>query len=94
MSFHQMAPTFTFNNDNAQDVQRKALEYFKASTFTSYTELTPDTSVMNLHLEIKNIPGGKMVKDTCLFRVDAAKCNSPHILDVHVAHCQQQDKKC
>ncbi|KAM9306871.1 endoglin isoform 1-T2 [Pholidichthys leucotaenia] len=31
-------PTVKLNSDNATDVQRKALEHFKARTFTSYTE--------------------------------------------------------
>ncbi|XP_029024496.1 endoglin [Betta splendens] len=46
-------PRFEVTSDNAADVQRKALEQFKASAFTSYTELRLDESTVTLHLEIR-----------------------------------------
>lgn len=33
-------------NDSAESLQREALNYFKASTFTSYTELQPEDSML------------------------------------------------
>ncbi|XP_027138073.1 endoglin isoform X3 [Larimichthys crocea] len=50
-------PLLTSNNDSAVSVQRAALTHFKASTFTSYTELSPEDSMVLLVL-------GKMEKPT------------------------------
>ncbi|XP_034048011.1 endoglin [Thalassophryne amazonica] len=36
---HRIPPNLKLNNDSAEAVQSKALEYFKATTFTSYNEL-------------------------------------------------------
>ncbi|XP_056874795.1 endoglin isoform X2 [Takifugu flavidus] len=41
-------PWFTLNNDSAETVQKAALNYFKVSAFTSYTEVTPEDSMMLL----------------------------------------------
>ncbi|XP_068430694.1 endoglin isoform X2 [Clinocottus analis] len=43
-------PSVTLDIDNAEDVQKKALEYLKASTFTSYTELRLEGSMVSLVL--------------------------------------------
>ncbi|XP_026152395.1 endoglin [Mastacembelus armatus] len=52
----KISPSFTLNSDNAQVVQRKALELFKASTFTSYTELRPEDARILLVLGKNNNP--------------------------------------
>lgn len=59
---HRIQPTFTLNSDNAEDVQRMALNHFKASTFTSYTELKPEKSMVLLVLGKKDNPAGKTIK--------------------------------
>lgn len=41
-------PSFTLNNDSAETVQKAALNHFKISAFTSYTEVTPKDSMMML----------------------------------------------
>ncbi|XP_019746146.1 endoglin isoform X2 [Hippocampus comes] len=47
---HRMKPTFKLSSDQAKDVQREALDYFKADTFTSYTEMRPEGSQLLLVL--------------------------------------------
>ncbi|XP_022623785.1 uncharacterized protein LOC111238507 [Seriola dumerili] len=47
---HRVPPSYTMNSDNAEDVQRKALDVFKVSTFTSYTELRPVGSTIVMAL--------------------------------------------
>ncbi|XP_041666661.1 endoglin isoform X3 [Cheilinus undulatus] len=47
---HTVRPLITLNRDGAEDVQRKALDHFKVSTFTSYTELRPEDSSVLLVL--------------------------------------------
>nr|XP_020494057.1 endoglin-like isoform X1 [Labrus bergylta] len=51
---HIIPPLFTLSSDGAEDVQGKALEHFKATTFTSYTELRPEDSVVLLVLGKKD----------------------------------------
>ncbi|XP_042365538.1 endoglin isoform X2 [Plectropomus leopardus] len=51
---HKIEPLFTLNSDNAEDVQRKALDHFKATTFTSYTELRSEDSMVLLVLGRKD----------------------------------------
>ncbi|CAN9504323.1 unnamed protein product [Ophioblennius macclurei] len=51
---HRIQPSLTLNSDNAEDVQKKALDHFKASTFTSYTEFRPDDSLSLLVLGKKD----------------------------------------
>lgn len=41
-------PLFTLNNYSAETVQKAALNHFKVSAFTSYTEVTPEDSIMLL----------------------------------------------
>ncbi|XP_040914774.1 endoglin [Toxotes jaculatrix] len=53
---HRFSPNHTLNSDNAEDVQRKALELLKASTFTSYTELRPAQSPILLVFESNDNP--------------------------------------
>ncbi|XP_045922237.1 endoglin [Micropterus dolomieu] len=45
---HTIESKLTVNSDNAEDVQRKALDYFKTNTFTSYTELRLEDSLVLL----------------------------------------------
>lgn len=54
-----LPPRITLNNDSAESVQKAALNYFKASTFTSYTEVTPEDSVMMLVLGQKDNQEGE-----------------------------------
>ncbi|KAF1377601.1 hypothetical protein PFLUV_G00202470 [Perca fluviatilis] len=72
---HRIQPRFTLNIDNAQDVQRRALDHFKASTFTSYTELEPKESMVLLVLGKKDNPA---VTETVPTPVIAISTNAPH----------------
>ncbi|XP_053720621.1 endoglin [Synchiropus splendidus] len=45
-----IAPVITMNSSAAEDVQKKALDAFKVSTFTSYTEISPKASTVALVL--------------------------------------------
>ncbi|XP_051906414.1 endoglin [Hippocampus zosterae] len=47
---HRMQPMVQLSSDQAKDVQREALDYFKADTFTSYTEMRPEGSQLLLVL--------------------------------------------
>ncbi|XP_061554450.1 endoglin [Phycodurus eques] len=47
---HRIQPLFELSSDQAEDVQKKALDYFKADTFTSYTEMRPEGSQLLLVL--------------------------------------------
>ncbi|KAF6733262.1 Transforming growth factor beta receptor type 3 [Oryzias melastigma] len=40
---HDFKAQYTLNNDSAVDVQKVALDHFKANVFTSYTEVSQDT---------------------------------------------------
>ncbi|XP_029940535.1 endoglin isoform X2 [Salarias fasciatus] len=51
---HRIPPSFTLNSDNAEDVQKAALDHFKASTFTSYTEFRPKDGMSLLVLGKKD----------------------------------------
>ncbi|XP_010788475.1 endoglin isoform X2 [Notothenia coriiceps] len=53
---HIISPTITLNSGNAVDVQRKALDYFKASTFTSFTEFSPEYPMVLLVLRDNDNP--------------------------------------
>lgn len=57
---HRVGPSLTLRSDSAGDVQKKALEYFKATTFTSYNEFRSDESTVQVNLEIKDTPAGKI----------------------------------
>lgn len=43
-------PQLNLMSGNAAQVQKKALDYFNSTSFTSYTQLTPDDSMMFLNL--------------------------------------------
>ncbi|XP_029921917.1 endoglin isoform X2 [Myripristis murdjan] len=51
---HRLPPSVTLHSDNAEDVQKKALEYFKVNTFTSYTEISLESSMVSLVLGKKD----------------------------------------
>lgn len=68
---HTIPPFVTMDIDNAEDVQRKALDYFKASTFTSYTELRPEGSMVSLVLGKKDNSAGKTMKGKVVFNFEA-----------------------
>lgn len=54
-------PMLTLNNDSAESVQKAALSHFKASAFTSYTEVTPKDSAVLLVLGQKDEQAGEAV---------------------------------
>lgn len=54
-------PMLTLNNDSAESVQKAALNHFKASAFTSYTEVTPKDSAVLLVLGQKDKQAGEAV---------------------------------
>ncbi|KAM4635417.1 endoglin [Polymixia lowei] len=53
---HRLRPTITFTSDHAEDVQKKALEYFKATTVTSYSEIRLEGSMVSLTLGKRKNP--------------------------------------
>lgn len=55
------------NNDSAESVQREALNYFKANTFTSYTELRSGNSMILLVLGRKEDLAGETINAQNLF---------------------------
>ncbi|KAL3041653.1 hypothetical protein OYC64_019772 [Pagothenia borchgrevinki] len=72
---HRIPPLITLNSDNAVDVQRKALDYFKASTFTSYTEVRPEYPMVLLVLRNNDDPE---VIETAPPPVTPTTTNAPH----------------
>lgn len=67
---HKLLPNITVNNDGAESVQREALKYFKANTFTSYTELLPGATPIFLVLG-KEDSVGKTIRDQNLVWIRA-----------------------
>ncbi|XP_056146300.1 endoglin isoform X2 [Lampris incognitus] len=53
---HKLLPAVTMTSDNAEDVQKKALDYFKAKTFTIYTEIRPEGSMVLMVLRKRDYP--------------------------------------
>lgn len=72
---HKIQPLFTLNSDNAEDVQRTALDHFKATTFTSYTELRPEDSAVLLVLGRKDNPA---VLEPATTPAALVTTNAPH----------------
>ncbi|XP_034403493.1 endoglin [Cyclopterus lumpus] len=72
---HKIPPFVTLDIDNAEDVQRKALDHFKASTFTSYTELRPEGSMVSLVLGKKD---NSAVIEAAPAPVTPISTNAPH----------------
>ncbi|XP_019937983.1 endoglin isoform X2 [Paralichthys olivaceus] len=71
----RISPLHTLTSDNARDVQRKALEVFKVSTFTSYTELRPVNPTIILVLG-KN--DDLEVTNSTLGPINSSTSSSPH----------------
>ncbi|XP_040013296.1 endoglin isoform X2 [Xiphias gladius] len=71
---HRIPPSYTLTSDNADDVQRKALDIFKVSTFTSYTELRPADSTILLVL-VKNDPSATEIVPDPVITITT---NAPH----------------
>ncbi|XP_028273345.1 endoglin isoform X2 [Parambassis ranga] len=74
---HRVPPSVKLNSDNAEDVQRKALDHFKASTFTSYTEFRPEDPVILLVLRSK---ANTAVTETVTEPSISTTTNSPHLM--------------
>ncbi|XP_030005968.1 endoglin [Sphaeramia orbicularis] len=55
---HTIQPLVAMNTDRAEDVQKMALDYYKASTFTSYTEIKTKESALLLGLRKDDRPVG------------------------------------
>eukprot|EP00064_Thunnus_orientalis_P001162 superscaffoldBa00000076_g1164 len=72
---HKIQPVLTLNSDRAEDVQRMALDHFKASTFTSYTEIKPEGSMVLLVFEQKETPA---VTETVPVPVISITTTAPH----------------
>ncbi|XP_031715873.1 endoglin [Anarrhichthys ocellatus] len=72
---HRIPPFVTLDSDNAEEVQRKALDHFKVSTFTSYTELRPEDSMVSLVLGKKDNSGAVEAAPTPATPITA---NAPH----------------
>ena len=54
MSNHKIRPSVETSSDIAEEVQRKALEYFKSSSITTYFEIQPVGSTIILVLGHKD----------------------------------------
>ncbi|XP_023139547.2 endoglin [Amphiprion ocellaris] len=72
---HRIPPSVTLRSDIAVDVQRKALDHFKVTTFTSYTEIRPEDSMILLVLRKKDNPA---VTEATPETVNPITTNSPH----------------
>ncbi|XP_041754238.1 endoglin [Coregonus clupeaformis] len=51
---HRIPPTVTISTDNADAVQKKALDHFRASTITSYSEIRTEGTMVTLVLGNKD----------------------------------------
>ncbi|XP_060924932.1 endoglin isoform X2 [Limanda limanda] len=71
----RIPPSHTLNSDNARDVQRKALQVFNVSTFTSYTELRPANSTILLVLVKNDAPA---VAESTLEPINPIATTAPH----------------
>ncbi|XP_072309268.1 endoglin [Eucyclogobius newberryi] len=60
----QIPPKFSLESDKAETVQRMALEHFKTTSFTSYTEIIPVGSMIALRLQNKAINTETVVETT------------------------------
>lgn len=54
MGNHKLPPSLVTSIDSAEEVQKKALEYFKSSSITSYSEIRPLGSTISLYLGRKD----------------------------------------
>lgn len=52
---HRIPPMVSLNSDDAETVQKTALEHFKSTSFTSYTEILPEEPMIVLRLQKKAI---------------------------------------
>ncbi len=77
-----LPPLLTVNNDSAESVQREALNHFKATTFTSYTEVRPEDSTILLVLGKKGNPPGETIKVKMFFFSTSTKFHQSFIVDV------------
>uniref|UniRef100_A0A1A8QYR9 TGFBR3/Endoglin-like N-terminal domain-containing protein n=3 Tax=Nothobranchius TaxID=28779 RepID=A0A1A8QYR9_9TELE len=81
-SNHKINPTHTNspNSDRAGNVQRTALDYFSATHFCSYSEITLNSTAVSLIIEKAHSSGGvsPTVSGTAQKPNSAATTNSPH----------------
>uniref|UniRef100_A0A1A7Z057 TGFBR3/Endoglin-like N-terminal domain-containing protein n=1 Tax=Iconisemion striatum TaxID=60296 RepID=A0A1A7Z057_9TELE len=79
---HKISPTHknSPNSDHAGDVQRTALNYFSATHFTSYTEISPNSTAVSLIIENVQHSAGfsPTVTETPQKPNIAVTTNSPH----------------
>ncbi|KAJ0057097.1 hypothetical protein NL108_002017, partial [Boleophthalmus pectinirostris] len=77
MARHQIPPLVSLNSDVAEIVQRKALEHFKTTSFTSYTEIISEGSMIALRLQKRAI---NTVSETVLKTAPTVTTNEPHLM--------------
>jgi hypothetical protein len=86
---HKLNKSVTLTNDSALAVQQKALDYFKAQSFTSYSEIQGEGSMIPLLLILKDYSPGKKMSapgQLCLtfdVSVKYSQCISVQIGQVH-----------
>lgn len=73
---HRIPPLVSLNSDDAEIVQRKVLEHFKTTSFTSYTEILPEGSMIVLRLQKKAIHTGTVQFSLMLVFYCEVKCVS------------------
>ena len=61
---HKIPPTITISTDSADAVQKTALDHFRASTITSYSEIRTEGTMVTLVLGNKEHISGKIQLET------------------------------
>uniref|UniRef100_A0A1A8EH43 TGFBR3/Endoglin-like N-terminal domain-containing protein n=2 Tax=Nothobranchius TaxID=28779 RepID=A0A1A8EH43_NOTKA len=79
-SNHKISPTHqnSPNSDHAGNVQRTALDYFSATHFCSYSEITLNSTAVSLIIEKAHSSGGVSPTVTVTKPNSAVTTNSPH----------------
>ncbi|KAJ0013061.1 hypothetical protein NQD34_017395 [Periophthalmus magnuspinnatus] len=76
---HRIPPMFSLNSDVAEIVQKKALEYFKSASLTSYTEITAEGSTIALTLQKRAINTDAVLKTS-----PTVTTNGPHLMPLNM----------
>lgn len=74
---HRIPPMISLDSDDAEIVQQKALEHFKTTSFTSYTEILPQGSMTVLRLQKKDTP---IVSETVPEPDISVTPSAPHVM--------------